>query len=180
MKRLGAALVLIASAATEPFLGLAQDAFAQDVPRRLPGALVDDRDALVIAAFAALAAALLAWAVVRLLASPPDARRVALDRIDRARRLGPSAGPRALAHEVSEAVRAYAEARFSVHAPLLSTDALLSGLAQAASPLEPWRGPLADFLVCADLARSGVSPLSASELDALLGSARAFVLSEER
>lgn len=182
MKRLGAILALMASAITQPFLVLAQDVIADELPRPLPisRALWTDHDGLIVAGFAALAAALLTWAVVRLLEPPPDARGLAMERIERARRLCNGGDPRAVAHEVSEAVRAYAEARFAVHAPLLSTEELLSVLAQGASPQEPWRAPLADFLVCSELARHGAAPLSRTEIDALLESARAFVLADAR
>lgn len=177
MKRLGTLLVLFVSVVAEPILVFAQDVMASELPR--PLTLLEDHDGLFVAGFAALAAALLTWAVIRLLQPAPDARSLALERIERVRRAGTKDDPVALARELGEALRAYAEARFAVHAPLASTEELLSALAQDASPQQPWRGPLADFLVCSELARSDAAPLHPAELEALLESARAFVLSDE-
>lgn len=173
----GVAFALGASLLTQPLLALAQSAIGDDLPRPLPvpRALWDEHAALLTVGFAALAAALLSWALLRLLANS-DPRRAALHRIERARRTGRGAEGQAFASELGEAVRAYVEVRFAVHAPSLSTEAVLADLAQAESAGgAPWRAPLADFLVCADLAKDGAAPLSAPERDALVDSARQFV-----
>lgn len=179
-KRASALLVLVASAVSQPLLVLAQDAIDLR-PLPISTLFFRDHEAMVMAGFAALAAALLTWAVIRLLGMPRDARTVALERIDRARAMAGQAGTSAFAHEVSEAVRAYVESRFAVHAPLLTTEELLTDLARDEdSPLARSRGALADFLVCCDLAKFGRTPLGPREMDALVESARAFVLESER
>lgn len=177
LRPVGVALALGASLFTQPLLALAEDALGDDLPRPLPvpRALWDEHAALLTVGFAALSVALLSWALLRLLAKP-DPRRAALHRIERARETGDRAGGQAFARELADAVRAYVEVRFAVHAPSRSTEAVLADLAQAESAGgAPWRAPLADFLVCSDLAKHGAAPLSASERDALVDSARQFV-----
>lgn len=181
MKGHAGVYVVIASAVTEPLLGLAQDSIADDIrdirgPLPIGGPWWAQYESFVLAGLAGLAAALLVWALIRLFQPAADPRAVALDRIQRARALAPQIGAKPFAHEVSEAVRAYVEARFDVHAREQTTEELLAALAQdESSPLSRWRGPLADFLVCCDLAKFGGAALSVHEMDALADSARELV-----
>lgn len=178
----GGLVVVLVSAATEPLLGLAQDSFASDIrdirgPLPMPEPWWSQYESFLVAGLAGLAAALLAWALVRLFQPAPDPRAQAIARIDRARAMAPQLGAKPFVHEVSEAVRAYVEARFDVHAREQTTEELLATLAQdEASPLARFRGPLADFLVSCDLVKFGAASLSAAEIDALADSARLLVV----
>lgn len=126
--------------------------------------------AVAIAAVALVGIALL-W---RRLRRPKDARRLALAKIAEAEARASNA--KAFAQEVSEAVRAYIEARFGVHAPRRTTEELLEALAEdEASPLERYRPLLAAFLARCDLAKFGGAHLTSSDREALAESARGFV-----
>lgn len=127
--------------------------------------------ALVVAVFAAYAA--------RALRRPKDARRIALSRIARAEARRSDAG--GFAEELSEAVRAYLEARFGIHAPQRTTEELLEELAVGeSSPLHRHRPALGAFLAQCDLAKFAGAALSSDDLDALSASARALVESSWR
>ncbi len=180
MKRL-AVLVVLASPLSRPLLGFAQAALREDI-RDIRGPLPavpawwQGHESLIVALAAGLVAGMVTWAVVRLTQRASDPRRVAIERIENARALARSAGAKAFAHEVSEAVRAYVEARFHIRAPRRTTEELLAELAQApGSPLVRWRAPLADFLVSCDLVKFGGVSLREDEIDALVQSARTFV-----
>lgn len=180
MKRLAILLVLL-SPITRPLLGFAQAALAQDIrdirgPLAEPPAWWQAHESLLIALIAGALAGVATWIAVHLLRRAADPRRVAIERVEAARALARARGAKVFAHEVSEAVRAYVEARFQIHAPLCTTEELLSELAQdEASPLARFRAPLADFLVSCDLVKFGGVALREDEIDALVESARAFV-----
>ncbi len=180
MKRAAIALVLF-SPLSRPLLGFAQAVLEDDIrdirgPLPAPPAWWQEHESLMIARVAGLLAGVVAWIAVRLMSRAADPARVALDRLEAARAIAHRAGAKAFAHEVSEAVRAYVEARFAVRAPQRTTEELLSELAQdEGSPLARFRGSLADFLVCCDLAKFGGLTLREDEIDALVESARTFV-----
>lgn len=103
-----------------------------------------------------------------LLRRPKSAAEVALTRIDRAEAGAQTLGARAFAAEVSEAVRAFLEAHYHVHAPRRTTEELLAQLASdTESPLAQHAASLSELLSCADLVKfSGASltPESAARL----------------
>lgn len=129
-----------------------------------------------VAALALVAAAVAGWLVYRWLHRPKDARAVALARIDRARALADRGAAKALAVELSEAVRGYLEARFEVHAPQRTTEELLAELAaDPDSPLAAHREALAEFLGACDGAKFGGFEYGLELLDSMHGAARALV-----
>ncbi len=136
--------------------------------------------ALAVAAVAALALAF--WVGRRLWRRHEErvksAAEVALDRIARARSTVGTVGSAHLASEVSDAVRAYIEARFSLRAAHRATEEFLRELlGVGASPIAVHRDALEAFLGWCDLAKFARLALAPDEATSLLDSARDFVLS---
>ncbi len=115
----------------------------------------------------------LAW---RWLHRPRNPMRRALDRIDSARGLASQGQVAAFADELSDALRAYIEERFEVHAPRQTTDELLVELAaDDGSPLRKHRHELGAFLRICDEAKFGGYEIESQAMDALAAAARDFV-----
>jgi hypothetical protein len=112
-----------------------------------------------------------------LLRRPKSAAELALGRIDRAEAGARILGARAFAAEVSEAVRAFLEARYQVHAPRRTTEELLAQLASdAESPLAQHAASLSELLSCADLVKFSGASLSPDSAARLARLAREFVM----
>jgi hypothetical protein len=104
------------------------------------------------------------------------ADEIALERLDAARALMP-AGGRKFAAEVSGAVRDYIEVRFEVLAAHRTTHEFLHDLLDSVdSTLAGHRALLADFLQSCDLAKFGGWNLTTDTMEAMLQSARRFVV----
>lgn len=106
--------------------------------------------------------------------SPSD---IALERLEKARALMQPAGGRAYSIEVSGIVREYIEARFEVMAVHLTTDEFLRELLTSThSLLASHRDVLGEFLQSCDLAKFGGWNLMEDHMEAMLQSARRFVI----
>lgn len=124
---------------------------------------------------------LLAWLAVRAIVRRRRARalsasEIALRRIERARALLATGSSAEFSAEVSDAVRAYIEARFALRASHRTTEEFLHELLAAeASPICAHRDALADFLSLCDLAKFARLVLDPSHADSMIDSARRFV-----
>lgn len=107
---------------------------------------------------------------------PPLPHEVAIARLDAAERLIPEHKPREFGIAVSDAVREYIEARFSLRAAHRTTEEFIGAhLADEGSPLVPHRDPLRAFLQSCDLAKFARWSLDEPAMRDLSGSARSFV-----
>jgi hypothetical protein len=130
---------------------------------------------VVIGGIAAVGGGFLAWARRRAKPGKPP-HVIALERLDAARALMP-AGGRRFASEVSSTVRGYIEVRFAVLATHRTTDEFLHDLLDSMdSTLFGHRALLADFLQSCDLAKFGGWNLTTDAMEAMLQSARRFVV----
>ena len=101
----------------------------------------------------------------------------ALERLENARALMQPTGGREYSIEVSSIVRDYLEIRFGVMAAHRTTNEFLHDLLDPAdSLLATHRELLADFLQSCDLAKFGGWQLRAENMEAMLQSARRFVI----
>jgi len=111
---------------------------------------------------------------------PPDPLEVALAELEKTRALLRPGTAREFSIAVSQIVRAYIETRFAeqgVRAAHRTTEEFLHDLASRAdSPLAPYRGLLGEFLGHCDRAKFGRWALSVTEMEALLQSARGFLV----
>jgi hypothetical protein len=132
--------------------------------------------ALLLAVAVAIALFLVARAIVRYFSRPKTAAEIALARIVQAQAKVQQTGVKAFAYEVTEATRAYIEARFSVHAPSQTTEELLDELAaDASSPLGKHREQLAELLRFTDLVKYAGADIGAMEIRAIADAARSFI-----
>lgn len=185
MNRLHTALTMVAG--SWPAAALAQAA-----PTAAPVVVEDIRDVrepifdpapwwevampYALGALGALALYFVVRYVWRFLHRPRNPMQRALARIDNARRLAREGQVAAFADELSEALRAYIEERFEVHAPRKTTDELLTELvADEASVLRAYRDELGAFLRICDEAKFGGYEIEAQAMDALAAAARDFV-----
>ena len=83
--------------------------------------------------------------------------------------------PRAFSFTVSEIVRTYVEASFSLPAAHRTTEELLADLMRDHSPVAAHRDALGNFLLHCDLAKFAGWSLTSADMTALLDSAVAFV-----
>ena len=101
---------------------------------------------------------------------------LALERLEAARGLMQPEHAREFSIAVSEVVRNYVEERFATRAAHRTTEEFLHDcVAQADSPLAGHRPLLGEFLHHCDLAKFARWVLSVPEMEAMLGSASAFV-----
>lgn len=121
----------------------------------------------------AIALGVRAWVRSRRKPLPPGAR--ALRALEAARTSIEGADAHGFSLQVSDAVRAYVEAAFTVHAPRLTTPELLAELMTDESPVAAHRGELGTFLEFCDLAKYARWSLSRVDMTAMLASAEAFV-----
>jgi hypothetical protein len=104
------------------------------------------------------------------------AAEIALERIARARELLGTTTSAAFSADVSDAVRVYIEARFSLRAAHRTTEEFLHDLLDAAaSPIAHHREALEDFLSWCDLAKFARLALTAEHADSIVLAARRFV-----
>ena len=129
-----------------------------------------------------LLAAAIVWLVRRRRRRPapppaaPTADAVALAALEEARALMEPTRARDFGIAVSDAVRAYIEARFGARAAHRTTEEFLHGLlADGGSGLAPHRTLLAAFLGHCDLAKFAREPLTTTDMDAMHDSAVTFV-----
>ncbi|MGC2032604.1 MAG: hypothetical protein WA642_21480 [Steroidobacteraceae bacterium] len=102
---------------------------------------------------------------------------IALERLKQARAFMHPSGAREFSIEVSSIVRDYIEIRFRVMAAHRTTDEFLHDLLESGdSLLAAHRDLLADFLQSCDLAKFGAWNLPEVSMEALLQSARRFVI----
>lgn len=119
---------------------------------------------------------LLGLALRRFLQRPKSPSQLAIARIDAAEAQLAQWGATRVAEEVTEAVRALLEARFSVHAPRRTTEELLSLLASdPESPLRALRARLSELLVSVDLVKYAGAGLDREEAQRLASLARELV-----
>ncbi len=132
--------------------------------------------AILLAAAIAIALFFVARAIVRYFSRPKTPAEVALARIEQARARVNETGTKTFAYEVTEAVRAYIEARFSVEAPSQTTEELLDQLAaDPDSPLGKHQGQLSELLRFTDLVKYAGADIGAMEIRSVADAARAFV-----
>jgi hypothetical protein len=128
----------------------------------------------------ALAAAALGYGGWRLLRGKLRAKlpyEVALERLLAARQFLSPEQARAFSDLVSDIVRSFIEQTFPVRAAHRTTEEFLSDLvAQTDSPLAGHRGTLGEFLGHCDLAKFARWQLSVPQMEAMLQSAREFIL----
>jgi hypothetical protein len=128
----------------------------------------------------ALAAAALGYGGWRLLRGKLRVKlpyEVALERLLAARQFLSPEQARAFSDLVSEVVRSFIEQTFPVPAAHRTTEEFLSDLvAHTDSPLAEHRGTLDDFLGHCDLAKFARWQLSVPQMEAMLQSARDFIL----
>lgn len=104
------------------------------------------------------------------------AAQLALERLARARDLLTNESSAKFSAEVSDTVRAYIEARFSLPASHRTTEEFLHDLVDAtSSPIASHREALEEFLSWCDLAKFARLALSAESADAVLAAGRSFV-----
>jgi hypothetical protein len=104
------------------------------------------------------------------------AAEVALERLERARALARGGRAAELAAELSDAVRAYIEARFALRAAHRTTEEFLRDLVVAsASPVAAHRQPLGDFLEACDLAKFARFAIDVEHMGAMVDAAQSFV-----
>jgi hypothetical protein len=102
---------------------------------------------------------------------------IALDRLEEARRFMTPEQAHAFCTEVSEVIRGYIEFRFNVRAAHRTTEEFLHDLLEEKQDkLAAHRASLAEFLQHCDLAKFALWQFSVSEMEAMHGSARVFVL----
>ena len=102
---------------------------------------------------------------------------IALERLDKARRLMEPPRGRQFSIEVSSAVRDYIENRFDIRAAHLTTVEFLHQLLEPLdSFLSAHRSELDHFLQTCDLAKFGGWNLGATDMEAMLQSARQFIV----
>ena len=139
----------------------------------------------VLTVFAAIGGTYLAWAWNRRRFREASKRPldIALDRLEKARALMQPTRGREFSIEVSGVVRDYIESRFQVRAAHLTTDEFLRDLLEPAGSLRvahrgllEHRALLENFLQICDLAKFGGWNLGADEMEAILQSARQFVI----
>jgi len=102
---------------------------------------------------------------------------LALARLDAARALMQPGHAEAFSNEVSETVREYIEWRFETRAAHLTTEEFLRELLDRQDgPLAAHREPVGEFLCICDLAKFARWSLLNADMEAMLESARSFVL----
>jgi hypothetical protein len=105
-----------------------------------------------------------------------SAAELALERLERARRLARSGNAAELSAEASDAVRQYIETRFALRAAHRTTEEFLHDLLDGGpSPIAPHRQPLAEFLGACDLAKFARFEISVERMGAMIDTAQAFV-----
>jgi len=133
-------------------------------------------EAVGAAALAALAYATWRW-YRRVKMAPKTASEIALEKLQKALRLMQPDTAREFSIEVSEIVRKYIEARFSVLASHQTTEEFLHGLVEPSDALlARHQELLGDFLGHCDLAKFARWVLSVEEMKSMHDSARTFVL----
>ena len=109
------------------------------------------------------------------------AYEIALERLENTRLLMREGNAEPFSLAVSEIVRRFIEEVLPVRAAHRTTDEFLRDLASLAYlPLAPHRGSLEDFLRHCDLAKFARWSLSISQMEAMLESAKAFVIDVEQ
>jgi hypothetical protein len=134
--------------------------------------------ALVVVVLVVVALAIAAYRRLRARgrARVRTAAEVALERIERARELVGSGRAAEFSAELSDAVRDYIEARWSLPAAHETTEEFLHGLlAKEASPVAGHRDALEDFLSGCDLAKFARFVLFADQMTAMIAAAVRFV-----
>ena len=102
--------------------------------------------------------------------------QIALARLERARELAKGGRVEAVCDEVSNAVRAYVEARFPVRAAHRTTEEFLRDLiSMPRSPVAEHREALADFLGACDLVKFARFSMASEPLANVIDGAEAFV-----
>jgi len=118
-----------------------------------------------------------AWNRRRLRDASKQPSDIALERLEQARQLMALGRGREFSIEVSGAVRDYIETRFDLLATHLTTEEFLRELLEpAGSLLTAHRSLLEHFLQTCDLAKFGGWNLAAPDMDAMLQSARRFIV----
>jgi hypothetical protein len=132
---------------------------------------------IVIGGLVAAGGGYFAWTWLRRRqGAPKSPHEIALERLDAARALMP-AGGRQFATEVSSTVREYIEVRFQLLAAHRTTDEFLhDALDTVDSTLAGNQSLLAEFLQSCDLAKFGGWNLTTDAMEAMLQSARRFVV----
>jgi hypothetical protein len=127
-----------------------------------------------------LVAAVLGYSTWRLLRGKLRVKRpyeIALERLLAARQFLSPEQARAFSDLVSEVIRSFIEQTFPVRAAHRTTEEFLSDLvAHTDSPLAGHRGTLGEFLGHCDLAKFAKWQLSVPQMEAMLQSARDFIL----
>jgi hypothetical protein len=174
-----------------PALFLAQIATATNAATAAAGDIRDIRGPIaiptswawirwVVAALVLLALAWAGWRAWRRHRDrkpAPDPLAIALAELEKTRALLHPETAREFSIAVSDVVRMYIEARFAARAAHRTTEEFLHDLAgAAASPLAPYREVLTEFLRHCDLAKFGRWALTVGEMEAMLASARVFLL----
>ena len=135
---------------------------------------------LCLVALGLLWAAWEAWQRRRRKQAPPDPLEVALAELEKTRVLLRPETAREFSIAVSQIVRTYIETRFAeqgVRAAHRTTEEFLHDLAaRSDSPLAPYRGLLEEFLSHCDRAKFGRWALAMAEMEAMLQSARGFLV----
>jgi hypothetical protein len=117
------------------------------------------------------------WNRRRLLEPGSQPLDIALARLDQVRQLMDPPRGREFSIEVSGAVRDYIESRFGLRAAHLTTDEFLHQLLEPTeSSLSAHRVSLDNFLQTCDLAKFGGWNLDAADMEAMLQSARQFIV----
>jgi Domain of unknown function (DUF4381) len=101
---------------------------------------------------------------------------IALQRLEAIRALMQPANARAFTTAASDIVRGYIEQRFDVAVTRRTTEEFLRDLDTANSPLAKYQSQLGDFLQQCDFVKFAAMSLLPRDMQALLDSARAFVL----
>jgi hypothetical protein len=140
------------------------------------------RPALVAGALALLLLGLATYRLLRRRAGVRgrSAAELALERIEQARALVGSGRAAEFSEQLSNAVRAYVEARFGLRAAHKTTEEFLQDLlASRSSPIAGHGQALDEFLSWCDLAKFARFSLSAEQMDGMTAAARRFVETTE-
>jgi hypothetical protein len=117
------------------------------------------------------------WRLLRGKLRPKMPYEVALEKLMAARQFLRPEQARAFSDLVSEVVRSFVEQTFPVRAAHRTTEEFLSDLvAHTDGPLASYRGTLGEFLGHCDLAKFAMWQLSVPQMEAMLQSARDFIL----
>lgn len=132
---------------------------------------------LAVAAIAALCFAYLIWRQLQRSRKPPSLSASALQRLEGTRALLSQHTAQAFSVSASDVIRDYIEKRFELEATRQTTEEFLHALLQSSNEvLARHSASLAQFLQQCDFVKFTGSSLQVSDMEALLQSARRFVL----